>query len=61
MLILPTNNAFERHVLIGVIGLLRQIARGKNPPVRVKVLVPVENTKKQPGTGTGTISLKRIP
>ena len=32
MLILPTNNAFERHVLIGVIGLLRQIARGKNPP-----------------------------
>ena len=45
MLILPTSNAFERHVRIGIFGLLRQIAREKNPPVRVRVLVPVENLK----------------
>ena len=49
MLILPTNNAFERHVRIGIIGLLRQIARGKNPPVRVRVLVPMENLKNSHG------------
>ena len=45
MLILPTNNAFERHVRIGIIGLLKQIAMEKNPPVGVRVLVPVENLK----------------
>jgi signal transduction histidine kinase/ActR/RegA family two-component response regulator len=49
MLILPTNNAFERHVLIGMIGLLRQIARGKNPPVRVRVLVSMKNIKNSQG------------
>ncbi len=47
MLILPTSNAFERHLRIGIIGLLRQVARGKNPKVRVKVLVPVENLNSQ--------------
>jgi signal transduction histidine kinase/ActR/RegA family two-component response regulator len=49
MLILPTNNAFERHARIGIVGLLRQIARGKKPPVRVRVLVPVERLKNSQG------------
>ena len=45
MLILPTGNAFERHVRIGIFGLLRQVEGEKNLLVRVRVLVPVENLK----------------
>ncbi len=45
MLILPTSNAFERHVRIGIFGLLRQVEREKNLRVRVRMLVPVENLK----------------
>ena len=63
MLILPTNNAFERHVRIGIIGLLKQIARGKNPPVRVRCWCPWK-TKKQPETSTGRFSketMSKIP
>jgi signal transduction histidine kinase len=44
---LPTSNALERHLRIGVIGLLRQVVREKNPKVRVKVLVPVEKLNSQ--------------
>jgi signal transduction histidine kinase/ActR/RegA family two-component response regulator len=36
-------------VQIGIIGLLKQIARGKNPPVRVRVLVSMENLKDSQG------------
>ena len=45
MLILPTSNAFKRHVRIGIFGLLRQVEREKNLRVRVRMLVPVENLK----------------
>ena len=41
MLILPTNKAFERHKRIGIIGLVKQVAREKN--LRVRMLVHVEN------------------
>ena len=41
MLIFPTNKAFERQERIGIIGLIKQVAREKN--LRVRVLVPVEN------------------
>jgi signal transduction histidine kinase/CheY-like chemotaxis protein len=41
MLIFPTNKAFERQVRIGIIGLVKQVAREKD--LRVRVLVPVEN------------------
>ena len=41
MLIFPTNKAFERHERIGIIGLVKQVAREKK--VRVNVLVHVEN------------------
>ena len=41
MLILPTNKAFERHKRIGIIGLVKQVAREKN--LRVRVLVHIEN------------------
>ncbi|MGH9982861.1 MAG: sensor histidine kinase, partial [Nitrososphaeraceae archaeon] len=41
MLIFPTNKAFERQERIGVIGLVKQLARGKD--LRVRVLMPVEN------------------
>ena len=34
MLIFPTNKAFERHERIGIIGLVKQVAREKN--LRVK-------------------------
>jgi signal transduction histidine kinase/ActR/RegA family two-component response regulator len=45
MLILPSNKAFERQVRIGIISILKQIAREKNSQVRVRVLVPVKNLK----------------
>ena len=41
MLIFPTNKAFERQERIGIIGLVKQVAREKN--LRVRVLVHVEN------------------
>ncbi|MGH9927028.1 MAG: hypothetical protein ACRD5B_16795, partial [Nitrososphaeraceae archaeon] len=41
MLIFPTNKAFERQERIGVIGLVKQLAREKD--LRVRVLMPVEN------------------
>jgi two-component system, OmpR family, sensor histidine kinase VicK len=41
MLIFPTNKAFERQERIGIIGLVKQVAREKD--LRVRVLVPVEN------------------
>jgi two-component system, OmpR family, sensor histidine kinase VicK len=41
MLIFPTNKAFERQEGIGIIGLVKQVARKKN--LRVRVLVHVEN------------------
>jgi signal transduction histidine kinase/CheY-like chemotaxis protein len=41
MLIFPTNKAFERQEGIGIIGLVKQVAREKN--LRVRVLVHVEN------------------
>ena len=41
MLIFPTNRAFERQERIGIISLLKQVARDKS--LRVRVLVPVEN------------------
>ena len=41
MLIFPTSKAFERHERIGIIGLLKQVAREKN--IRVRVLVHVKN------------------
>jgi CheY-like chemotaxis protein len=41
MLIFPTNKAFERQERIGIIGLIKQVAREKD--LRVRVLVPVEN------------------
>jgi hypothetical protein len=41
MLIFPTNKAFERQERIGIIGLVKQVARKKN--LRVRVLVHVEN------------------
>jgi signal transduction histidine kinase/CheY-like chemotaxis protein len=41
MLIIPTNKAFERQERIGIIGLVKQVAREKN--LRVRVLVHVEN------------------
>ncbi|MGI8831817.1 MAG: ATP-binding protein, partial [Nitrososphaeraceae archaeon] len=41
MLIFPTNKAFERQERIGLIGLVKQVARDKN--LKVRMLVPVEN------------------
>ena len=41
MLIFPTNRAFERQERIGIIGLVKQVAREKS--LKVRVLVPVEN------------------
>ena len=41
MLIFPTNKAFERQERIGIIGLVKQVAREKE--IRVRVLVPIEN------------------
>jgi signal transduction histidine kinase/ActR/RegA family two-component response regulator len=41
MLIFPTNKAFERQERIGVIGLIKQLAKEKN--VKVRMLVSVEN------------------
>ena len=41
MLIFPTNKAFERQERIGIIDLVKQVAREKN--LRVRVLVHVEN------------------
>ena len=41
MLIFPTNKAFERQEGIGIIGLVKQVAREKN--LGVRVLVHVEN------------------
>ncbi len=41
MLIFPTNKAFERQERVGIIGLIKQVAREKE--IRVRVLVPIEN------------------
>jgi hypothetical protein len=41
MMFFPTNTAFDRQERIGIIGLVKQVARGKS--LRVRVLVPVEN------------------
>ena len=41
MLIFPTNKAYERQERIGLIGLVKQVARDKN--LKVRMLVPVEN------------------
>ena len=41
MLIFPSNKAFGRQERIGIIGLIKQVAREKNSKVRM--LVPVEN------------------
>jgi two-component system, OmpR family, sensor histidine kinase VicK len=43
MLIFPTNKAFERQERIGIIALVKQVAREKNLKVIVRVLVPVKN------------------
>ena len=41
MLIFPTSKAFDRQERIGIIGLLKQVAREKN--IRVRVLVHVSS------------------
>jgi signal transduction histidine kinase/CheY-like chemotaxis protein len=41
MLIFPSNKAFGRHERIGIIGLIKQVAREKN--LNVRMLVSVEN------------------
>ena len=41
MLIFPTNRAFERQERIGIISLVKQVARDKN--LKVRMLVPVES------------------
>jgi two-component system sensor histidine kinase VicK len=41
MLIFPTNRAFERQERIGIISLVKQVARDKS--LKVRMLVPVEN------------------
>ena len=41
MLIFPSNKAFGRQERIGIIGLIKQVAREKN--FKVRMLVPVEN------------------
>ena len=41
MLIIPTIKAFERQERIGIIGLVKQVARENN--LKVRMLVPVEN------------------
>ena len=41
MLVFPTSKAFERQERIGVIGLIKQLAKEKN--VKVRMLVSVEN------------------
>ncbi len=43
MLLIPTNNAFERQERIGIIGVLKQVAAEKNLNVRVRVLVALKN------------------
>jgi two-component system, OmpR family, sensor histidine kinase VicK len=41
MLIFPSNKAFGRQERIGIIGLIKQVAREKN--LKVRMLVPAEN------------------
>ena len=41
MLIFPSKKAFGRQERIGIIGLIKQVAREKN--LKVRMLVPVEN------------------
>ena len=41
MLIFPSNKAFGRHERIGIVGLIKQVAREKN--LNVRMLVSVEN------------------
>jgi signal transduction histidine kinase len=43
MMIFPTNRAFDRQERIGIIGLVKQVARGKS--LRVRVLVAIENSE----------------
>jgi signal transduction histidine kinase/CheY-like chemotaxis protein len=46
MLIFPTNKAFKRQERIGIIGLVKQVAREKD--LKVRVLVHVENLENSP-------------
>ena len=57
MLIFPTNKAFERQERIGIIGLVKQVAREKN--LRVRVLVHIENLENSQELVQRTISFKR--
>ena len=57
MLIFPTNKAFERQERIGIIDLVKQVAREKN--LRVRVLVHVENLENSQELVERTISFKR--
>ena len=43
MLIIPSNNAFERQEWIGIIGVVKQVAEEKTSNVRVRVLVAIKN------------------
>ncbi len=43
MLLIPTNNAFERQERIGIIDVVKQVAAEKNLNVRVRVLVAIKN------------------
>ena len=43
MLLIPTNNAFERQERTGIIDVVKQIAAEKNLNVRVRVLVALKN------------------
>jgi two-component system, OmpR family, sensor histidine kinase VicK len=43
MLLIPTNNAFERQERIGIIDVVKQVAAEKNLNVRVRVLVALKN------------------
>jgi signal transduction histidine kinase/CheY-like chemotaxis protein len=46
ILIFPTNKAFKRQERIGIIGLVKQVAREKD--LKVRVLVHVENLENSP-------------
>jgi hypothetical protein len=58
MLIFPTNKAFERQERIGIIGLVKQVAREKD--LRVRVLVPVENLENSQELVQEPLPLKKI-
>ena len=48
MLIFPSNKAFERQERMGIIGLIKQVAREKN--LKVRRLVPAENLETSQGS-----------